>query len=794
MLGSECQLNDDSIIQNLENLEVILGEDDITTIDFQNLEAINDIAIPDSDDLEATLNGNDIVQASNDLSTTPDNAISSTTEALDNARDINGIANQSSISSIYNKPTQTQDKASQNSIIDKAEPSFSSILQQAHTAIFDSDTDNLQEGSATQALSNLATVLKERDITSLDSEAILDENYIRIPDFQGLEAVLCRADSQNSISSTHNQDAQFQDNELQSNIASKAKPDFDHTPQQALATVYNDCVQELQVTYNDCISKLQAAYNNVNKFQADTSLPNRDDSQFSNIKSGNSKETQGLLRPVTKGKDLKIVKKLLHSGADINERDSSDDSQFSNIKSGNSKETKGLLHSAIKSKDLKTVKKLLHSGADINERDNSNNTPLHIAVQRNNIDMLNTLLGFSPDIELQNNQGSTPLHSAISRICVGIAKLLLKYGANTNAQDNKGNTVLHKIINSKSDRTTLSLEPILENKNTDLNIKNNRGESFINIVLSKFEGLNHIDKKEFIRRLNPIWKRYSKLNNESRLIIKGNRKLNAVIEKCRNKALQTYGCLINSVKLCSAKEEIIEILRLRGVKINDKNLNGKTLLHKAVNEPFSLKVIKMLLDIGYDVNAQNNRGNTALHIIASYDKRLAITKVLLNCGANVNLQNVSKQTPLYIAAARSSTSTLEILLNSSDIDPNKQDTLGNTALHHALKSKMPFQTTELLLKNDTVNLNIKNKEGQCFVSIILDKFKGQNNKEQNNKYLVELLVKSYDRLSDKSKLIIKGNSKFYVAVEKRRKRLIPYNVLSQPSSSSLVNEFLNIAK
>ncbi|XGA08674.1 MAG: ankyrin repeat domain-containing protein [Wolbachia endosymbiont of Xenopsylla cheopis] len=695
ILDFEVILNENDIIQASNDLSTTSGDGNAINQTLDNSETVPNIAIPDFDDLKAILdfevilNENDIIQASNDLSTTSGdgNAISSTTEALDNAKGINEIANQSSIPFVNDQTTQPQDKESQNSTIDKAEPGSSGISQQA------------------------------------------------------------------------------------------------------LATVYNDCVQELQVTYSNCINKLQTVYNNINKFQTDASLPNSNDSQLPNIKSGNSKETKGLLHPVTKGKDLKIIKKLLQGKTDINEKNNMDDSRSFDVKSRSSEETQGLLHSAIKSKNIKIVKKLLHSGANINEQDNSGNTPLHIAIRYNNIDILNTLLEFNPDTELRNNQSSTPLHCAIGCICLRATKLLLNYGADTNAQDSRGNTVLHKIISSKSSKVILSLEPILENKNTDLNIKNSKGESFINIVLSRFKGLNYIDRKEFIKHLKPVWKHYSRLSNESRSIIKESEELYAIVKRYRNEAPQTYGSLVNSVKLCSTKEEIIKILQLRKVKINDKNLNGNTLLHKAVNEPFSMKVIGILLDIVSDVNTQNDRGNTALHIVASSDKRLAITKVLLSYGASVNLQNVSKQTPLHIAAARSSTRTLEALLSFSDIDPNKQDMLGNTALHNALRSKMPFLTVELLLKNDKVNLNIKNKEGQCFTSIVLDGLKIQGNKN-----LVKLLAKHYSRLDDESKLIIKSNRKFYTAVKEHRKKLIPYNILNQPSSSSFANEFFNIAK
>ncbi|WP_339048419.1 ankyrin repeat domain-containing protein [Candidatus Mesenet endosymbiont of Phosphuga atrata] len=767
MLRSGWQLNDDSIIQNLENLEAILDE--------------NDITIPDFEDLKAILSEDSFINQDLEVKS-------------------NEVDNQSSTSFVNDQTTQPQDKESQNSIIDKAEPGSSDILQQALAVVFDSDTDNLQEGSATQASSNLATVLEEKDITSLDPEAILDENDITIPDFQDLEAILGENDivqapndfsampndgnaislitealdnakgineiaNQSSIPSTCNKSIQTQNEESQDSIA---KFDLKKRLEEVSLFTCRRCSAKIKTILGYDTVNLLSAIEDEN-FKVTQKPPN------ASIESKNLKKTKGSIYSAIENGDIKAVVELLHCGVDIDEKDSN-----------------GLipLYIAVKYSGIDIVNALLKFNPDIELRNHYGSTPLHGAIRYSNSDIVDALLKFNPNVESRDNYGNTPLHIAVSRMHIKAVKLLLAHGANSNAQDSSGNTVLHKIINSKNGKAIFCLKQFLANKNTNLNIKNNRGESFINAVLNRFKILNQIGKEKFSQCLRLVAEHYYRLNDESKLIIRSDSEFNTIIERYRDEAQQAYNSVFNSLKSCNDRAGMVQVLQSHKFKINNKNADGYTLLHIAVSESLSLARIKMLLDINIDVDLQNNRGNTALHIAANSDKKLAITKVLLSYGANANLQNVSGQTPLHIAAARSSLSTLGVLLNFSDIDPNKQDMLGNTALHNALRSKISFRTVELLLKNDKVSLNIKNKEGQCFTSIILDKFKEQN-KEQKD--LVKLLAKCYDRLSDESKLIIKSDRKFYAVVEEHRKKFILYNILSQPSSSSFANEFLNIA-
>ncbi len=78
-----------------------------------------------------------------------------------------------------------------------------------------------------------------------------------------------------------------------------------------------------------------------------------------------------------------------------------------------------------------------------------------------------------------------------------------------------------------------------------------------------------------------------------------------------------------------------------------------------------------------------------LDLASRDDGRAEYVRVLLDAGANPNRVNrVRKKTPLHLAAEVGNAASLEVLLQAKDIDVNKQDNAGNTALHLAAKEEV----------------------------------------------------------------------------------------------------------
>ena len=79
--------------------------------------------------------------------------------------------------------------------------------------------------------------------------------------------------------------------------------------------------------------------------------------------------------------------------------------------------------------NIKIIKLLLNSGADINKKNNAGNTALFWASYENYKEIVELLLNAGADIDKQNKEGNTALISSSVKDNRKIIELLLDYGA-----------------------------------------------------------------------------------------------------------------------------------------------------------------------------------------------------------------------------------------------------------------------------------------------------------------------------------------------------------------------------
>ncbi|XP_056153556.1 ankyrin repeat domain-containing protein 22 [Lampris incognitus] len=143
---------------------------------------------------------------------------------------------------------------------------------------------------------------------------------------------------------------------------------------------------------------------------------------------------------------------------------------------------------------------------NVQDADNGD-TPLTAACRRGNQRVVQYLLDHRADVSVRNKKQRTCLHYAAKRTFsfldylmitilmpilllgyfimeekqrknVNLMKLVLSSEVQINAVDYKGNTALHYACQRKSHR----LVPLLQEKNADLTIKNNNGETALDIA------------------------------------------------------------------------------------------------------------------------------------------------------------------------------------------------------------------------------------------------------------------------------------------------------------------------
>jgi len=104
------------------------------------------------------------------------------------------------------------------------------------------------------------------------------------------------------------------------------------------------------------------------------------------------------------------------------------------------------IHAAVISGDLKSVKELIASGADINQKEPaSGSSPLLTAALFGHTEIARALLDAGAEINFRNNDGSTALHTAAFLGNTEIVKLLLERGADKTILNNGGSTALASV-------------------------------------------------------------------------------------------------------------------------------------------------------------------------------------------------------------------------------------------------------------------------------------------------------------------------------------------------------------
>lgn len=136
--------------------------------------------------------------------------------------------------------------------------------------------------------------------------------------------------------------------------------------------------------------------------------------------------------------------------------------------------------------NIDVIKGLVESGANVNERDEkSGNTPLHMASQRGYTDVVEYLLSKGADVDAKNKDDETPLHRvALASGKSDIIKLLLSKGADPNAADKYRNTPLAIPSERGWGPYKDAVLALLEDDRTDVNLADANGITPLHLASS----------------------------------------------------------------------------------------------------------------------------------------------------------------------------------------------------------------------------------------------------------------------------------------------------------------------
>lgn len=401
-----------------------------------------------------------------------------------------------------------------------------------------------------------------------------------------------------------------------------------------------------------------------------------------------------------------------------------------------------LMH-AVTDNDLQQVRKLLQSGADVDDYNNNKTTALHMAVAKGHKKIVQLLLAEGANIEATNRYGLTPIFFAIDKENLPMLELLIKHGADVNTVTNLYETpLMYAVMHLKNSM----LEPLIQN-GADYKRRDKHGSTllfdavwFKNTELTDFLLTNGVDidaknkankhAYDLIRVGTPeplvklLQIAYLKNHPEEKAPVPF-----MVRYKEKNRKPTPIQKAVN--------EEDVEKLRVYLRKLGNDAEKGKTLnkmLFRAINKN-SPDMIELLIDHGALLDARNKEGNTPLSYAISFSK-VDFFKILVDKGADINAPKHSKSgyiiAPVHHAAQAKEVKILEILIQAG-VDVNKKEaTSGRTPLMFAVgtcRDPNVIPTFQILLDHGA-DITLKDDQGMSVLDIAQKKCKKNRREEE----------------------------------------------------------------
>lgn len=388
-----------------------------------------------------------------------------------------------------------------------------------------------------------------------------------------------------------------------------------------------------------------------------------------------------------------------------------------------------LLHNAVREGDEVILAELIQLGDDVNRRNSLGNTALHELANLNrrdfekrNSSMVNSLVEAGAEVNSQNKNGDTPLHMAYcnnNHLLIGLLESCSADKSLCNQQGHRADQMNQ--IKHFSKPPFEAVLPITEhNTHSD-------GEDIDTLVseivnnLMVYQKSHYLPKNVFLSRLDKKLDLLNARDEQSKQYA-----LNKVVDREDNELGETLSHYV----VRFGPEEIVFKLLDMGVDLNMKNDIGETLTHYAIRFGSQTIANDVLDRREFNLHAKTKLGSTLLHYAVPY-KNFEIVSKLIDKGANPNELTVRGKTPLHHAMRYRKMSMINKLLEAGgdankgagtclhaflfkdneyklskahllraqyflenyNIEVDKQDSHGNTALHLAARIDEPrYQT------------------------------------------------------------------------------------------------------
>lgn len=220
--------------------------------------------------------------------------------------------------------------------------------------------------------------------------------------------------------------------------------------------------------------------------------------------------------------------------------------------------------------------------------------------------IMETLMDNGLDLNIRNDEGKTFLQTSDMKDKISFFNILPLNKMNLNNQDNEGKTILHNLVDeNKSQSRLIKIYDKLEAR-MDTTIKDNKGQTFLDLLETKTNGLVSMElrRKYYETNFNCF---VDKLDNNVDGI---NEFLNLIFNADEKETLH-YWCQTNGY--ASDEDKLSAIKKLSDLNIINPNWQRNGFVHvvvTAINTDYSKKYVLKLADIclkhDFDINILSN--------------------------------------------------------------------------------------------------------------------------------------------------------------------------------------------
>lgn len=359
--------------------------------------------------------------------------------------------------------------------------------------------------------------------------------------------------------------------------------------------------------------------------------------------------------------------------------------------------------------NLQTLRLTEGGGTDDKVENTYKQTPLHIAIIEQQEESIQSIIdfkvalsggkeqkGIAPDLNLKDSCGNTPLSLALSNSMEHFVPTLIEGGADVNVRNGKGQTLLHQAILKKDTHTAL----FLLDQGADMNAVTQENETSLQLAIQSH--LTRVVESLCQRGVDmsvpdasgncPLWAALATGQDDIASVLVRN----GADTDCWSEGPEgSYQTLLHRA-IDENNESVARFLIQSGCDMNaprrpgpggrggEEARNQQGPLHMCCEWGLET-VVQTLIEHGAAINNKDIQGKTPLHIAIENQHDGIISLLLCHPGLDLTLRDKSGLTPFAAALTYRNNRAAQAILDRMPTAAEQYDNKGRNFLHTAIQ-------------------------------------------------------------------------------------------------------------